>query len=1457
MHDLPRLRTWAQRCGLLALWLTTACGDLRMDGAAAVSDDALADTAPVDVVVEDGGVELAAPATPFDSATEQPLAVLLTPNEGPTSGMQVVTIQGQFLGHVQTVLFGETPALQVDVQDDGQLQVVAPPHPSGVVDVTLRVAADPATKSVPDGKIVKGYRYVAQVEVTAISPKFGPAQGGTALTITGNGFTSQTQFVVGHRLALLPSVIDEHTATVLTPPGQAGTAAVAAANGDGSGQLAHAFTYREAPLLQSVTPGVLPFKPSGGGQIVLHGHGLAGTLLKVFLTGANGAVAADVISTDGETLTATLGPEASSGLYDVTVQHADGWSLLPQALALVDMPPAGSPPQTNLPQWALWTVVPAAQAVNQLQPVWIGVSGNAAAADWQKAQVAFGAMPAKVLNVAVDAHGAGATLQVQPPATPETNLPQTVNVDVQVAGHAVEKSKGFQYLPASLHIDEVTPQQLAPGGGTAFKLSWSPHGPGLPLPVGVRIGALQASQLALIPGQDGALTAVAPMGVPGPADVTLQLADGTQTTLAHGVVYVSDDHQILAVLPAVGAQAGGTWANVIGTGLDGMHAVLFNGVMATDVQVQDGGWATLRTPRGDPGPADVEGMWAPTTRRTLSNGFTYFDPKSGNGGTWGAVIDGSLNVTVVRRNSAATPIPGALVIATSGGNTWHGFTDDRGQITFSGPGMAAPVDVHASKADFTAGSLIALSAENATIRLSSTIPSSGSGSGDQTDVPPNGTVTGTVLDAEKYTVLPSGTCSGEPVSDGNCLPCTSDAMCGSAASCELLGLSDAMTATDGGFCVKACVSLNDCPDGFVCNQFGAGSEARWRCRPRVGDPQVRCEPASAGIYGSGGVQATGIVDASGNFSLSVTPGPTAVICRSGYVDKHTQTFVPLALGLTRNLFTNPGQTVTGVQVHVRVPLNREIRVHMVALPMGADTDGGQRSLIAAIDLGADGYLPMGQTTTKQKTDTLVLTGQPSDALFQDDGASLRYEFYGGVATSYGGPPMSTSDAPGRAVVGLEHAAVWHPGAFAPVAAKTAPGALHAFAAAGDTRVGVGDGGHIASWTGGDFTVQASPTAKQLTAVWLASDDAATAGLNGWAGGQDGVLVRRSPLGWALWLQTLGKSIVALQGRNAKDVWALHDDGTLHHWTGDALGKWQAVLGPAALPTATFHALALLPNNAMLVAGDGGALWLGKPILNTNNFVWLVQNAGTTAAIRAILPGADGTTWLAGDRGYLATFAGQSVTAVDAGTSKNLYGLYVRPDGTVDAVGQTGTWLHITGAGPIADHSVADMPVDLRGVLPTFDGGLVAAGEPIVEMGPYLEMPYLTSPMANTVLGQTLDWTVAPGHAPTLNLVRIADLTYTTRWEIFLHGNVTHAQLPDFPTLAQFSPLPKGQLYIRMWRILAPQLDIDVLNPTLLSQSYWISWAYNTTAVTSPMGQTAIFAPQLPPPNVPTPVPWPK
>ena len=1449
-------------CVLVCVLWVSACASTLPPGGTGTGP--ATDAAQTDAHADATGATADAPdvGTVFDP---QPGATAVTPDVGPTSGLQVVVITGESLAGVQQVFFGDSPALQVDVIDDMTLQVVTPPRPVGVVDVTLHVPTPAGQTPVPDQVIAEGYRYQGSVALHSVSPAHGPASGGTPVTVQGDGLTPQTQFVVGHRQAVLPSVIDEHTATFLTPPGSGGTVSVTAVNPDGSAELKHAFTYHEAPVLTGAAPAVQPWSAAGGQTLTLTGHGLTGLAMQVTLHSSQADVTAQVLHTDGATLVVRLGTVAAPGVFDVTVTHGDGTATLAGAVALVQ--PVAKPEQMP---WALLTVSPAQQPVNALAPVAIGVTGYAPASTWQAEQkqptalVTFAGVVAKVLAVEPTPDGTGATLRVQPPMPLDpTQVPQPVTVGVEWLKHAVQKPQAFTYTAPVPKLVAVTPSTLDPAGGPELTLTWTPRLAGSPSVVGVRVGALQASHVtadsAAKPGE-GTLHAVAPAGSPGWADVTLQFADGTTATAPQAVEYVGASRQLVAILPATGAQAGGTQVEIVGQGLGGMQSLWIGGKQATQLQIHDNGWATAITPRGNPGPVDVMGKWPvngplPASQSTLPQAFVYFDPISTVGGTWGDALDGALNVTVVQKSDSQTPIPGALVYVQTPLATFQGLTDDRGQVTLSGPGMVPPVHVHASKEQYTAGSLIALSTENATIRLLKPSP----GKPNTDPVPPNGTVTGTVLDADKYTVLPPGSCAGEAVVGGNCAPCTADKDCATGASCELIGLSDATTITDGGYCAAPCTGMADCPDGWTCSQLGTGLDARARCVPTVGKPQIRCQAAGGSIFGGGTQPNDGIVGPDLHFSLSVTPGPTAALCWSGYVDKHTGLFVPVALGVTRHLFTIPGQQVGGVEVHVRVPLDRELRVHMLALPVGPDTTGGQRSLTAGVDLGSDGYIPLGTLTTTQVTDTLTLGRQPNASLFAAPNDDLRYEFYGGLASAYGGTPQSTAAAPGRAVTGLDRAAVWAPGTDAPVVAKLGPGAMHALAAAGETRVGVGDGGRIATWTGGDFTTQASPTSKTLRAVWLAPDTLPTPGLDGWAAGDDGVLVRRSALGWTQWPTGLGESVVALDGRTSGDVWALSRSGVLHRWTtqpGQA-PAWQSAGDVPPLGAGLqFRALLLLPNDQLLAAGDQGQLWLAQPAGLPGTWSWLSVPTGTTANLNALALDTDGTVWLAGDRGYVGVWNGITTTPVKSGTTRNLYGLRI-DGGDVHVVGGQGTWLRIAQNGKVTDRSVAETPVDFRGVLPTFDGGLVAAGEPVIEMGPYLEMPYLTLPTPGGALGSRLEWMAAPGHTPTLNLLRLADNTYTTRWEIFLHGSVTSVDLPDFVALGKFNPLPTGMLYVRHWRILAPQLDIDHLNPKLLNQYTWTSWAYTTSPVVSPTPSPGPFNPTLPPPEPPSAWPFPK
>lgn len=1402
---------------LLLVSLTAAC-------AAQTPARITAPAADVAQLQVDGGADVAElpdVASAIEAPVVQnPVINALSPDQGPSSGFTTVTITGQGFEGVSAVLFGESAGLHLETLDDGTLKVDAPPRPPGIVAVTVRVPGK------PDAVLPAAYRYVAQVSVTAVSPNTGPAQGGTLLTVSGSGFGKDTAFVIGERLGIDPLVLDEHTAVVVCPPGKAGLVAVSAANGDGSGTLKHAFTYHLAPRLDRVEPSLGPL--AGGNPIRLVGEGLFASGATVeLLTGTLKSTAVVVSSAlDGSWLMVTAPPTGIAGPRDVRYIGSDGTSVAAQAYRYALQP--GS-------TLDVLGVAPASLPANELRPVTVAVSGKVVDASLAKAVVRFNGMPAQVLGTHLAAFGVGASLTVLPPSTKVTDFPHPVEVSVVLGGVSAARDQAFSYLAPVPRIVQVEPSVLSATGGTAVKVTYAPTVAAWGAVNGLRIGALSAAGLQAsgdAASGSAAVLAVAPKGSPGPADVVLHFAGGQTLKAAGAVTFAGAQPAVSALIPAVGAQAGGTWVTVVGNGLDKLDTLEIGGKLCQKLEPVDAGVVRIRTPAGKPGMAPLRASFTDGSVQFLERAFTYFDPHAADGGTWGQPIDGSINVTVTAKGSGKR-VEGALVtLGHDAATPYQGLTDARGQVTLSGQGLSGPLDVHATKAGFSAGSVVAVATENVTIRLTAfPKPPDGSGSPPPVDDEPplpDGTLQGTVLDAEKYTQFPQGSCQGNPSVLGNCAPCTADSDCAATFACQS---SAGLTA--GGFCAAPCASLADCPADFECRSMGDGQT--FRCLPRIGTPQIRCESSSASIFGGNATPGPGgIVGSDHAFSIAAHPGDVAVVCWSGYVNNQG-TFVKLAMGLARRLSIFPGQTISGIEVRVHVPLDRRVRVRMVAVPMGPDATG-QRSMTAGLDLGAEGYIPIASQTTMTVTDVIDLEKQPGAALFSGDNSDVRYEFYGGVANMYGGSPNSTAIGTDQDVSALGSSALWASGTPAPVEGEALGISMHGADARAGLGIAVGDRGRIAAWTGGGFSLQPSPTARDLFAVWLpaGSDE-------GWIGGDEGTLLRRSALGWQLWPQSAASRVIALSGRKPDDAWLLDAQGQLGHWNGQS---WSAMAGPNGKPPTGYppygappynylHGLWQAPSGNLYLVGDGGtflrsATAAGAPPAFTPLTTFTTRN------IRAIWGRSDNDIWLCGDRGWLGHWDGGLLTTLTTGVDQPLYAVRsFGKDFPVFVLGGQGTWLRVDALSQIHNASLGNFSVDLRGVLPTLDGGAVAVGEALVLLGPYLEMPYPTQPMQGASLGKEVAWMHAPGVTPTLNIVRIADQTYTTRWEMFVRGSVDQVQLPDFEAMGSLNPLPAGPLYVRIWRVLAPGVEVDHFGAKQLNMGNWTSWAYNVVTSTEP------------------------
>ncbi|MEY3012575.1 MAG: hypothetical protein RIT45_1310 [Pseudomonadota bacterium] len=1434
-----------------------------------------------------------APVEPTPTGPPEPTILAVAPGEGPIGGMFDVEITGEHLGGTIAVYFGESPALEVLALDPWTVRATAPPRPAGWVDVTAR-SLD-ADGNAVDTTLPMAFRYVSKVAVHAVEPATGDAEGGTLVTVQGEGFEPNTRFVFGDRQAIAPLVIDEHTATMHTPPGAAGRVDVVAATIESAATLEDGFEYVALPRIDAVSPGVVGLP---GGKVRLHGSGLqgAGGVVSVYL-GAQTALATILASApDGSWIDVQAPALGSAGPRGVRYSRKGAMASLDAALTYASfIDPTTGKSQQN----AIAAVVPGAVPANQGAEVAIHVVGPIAAATTGQVQVLVGGVPVPLLDGDI-----GTWTGPQPGATVRVQVPPTVgaapgwqDVQVEVGFHQAFAAKALERTSPVPEILAVQPERLEPAGGTAVTVQWGPTTADTGPVIGLRIGALWAGNVT--EAGPGTVTAIAPQGSPGPATVTLVFAK-TQATLA-GAVQYGGTPEIAAVVPSRGAQAGGTLVRLVGSSLDRLDRAFFGQKDVADIIPVHAGLALVRTPSGDPGTVSVEGWFqTPGVGKTISvlqNAFTYYDPQAGNYGTWGGRIDGALDVTVLRSNLGVAPVEGALVVVQQPGKPQRtALTDERGQVTISELDLNGPLMVSAGKQGHSAASLVAADSRHVTLRirkLDVPPPAQGDGGGEGEDEPdpfPDGAIEGVVTNADKYRTLPLGNCTKTPQIGGNCQPCETNLDCPGTLSCEALldplaGFSLGAADSPGPdvkdvprICAAPCTDDAHCPTGYDCRATAwMPGEVRLRCMPTIGEAQVRCETSSPSMFGGNpnpGPLATAA--ANGAFRIDSRLGDVAVACFAGYVPKGGGAFVRLAMGLRRSVTVYPGQTTPGVKVTLDTPMTRRMTVELQKLPMGPDTLGMERAITAALDLDAEGYIRVADVETTVVTDRLVLERQP---VFSGVNATIPWTFYGSIAPQYGGSPVAVAIREKLLPTVAEQLLTWPAGASKPAASSAYAPRVRAGASDGAMSVAVGDGGYIGTWSGAALTQQPSPTARDLFAVWM---DPLGSGV-GFAGGEHGTLLRRDPVeGWKATFSPVAAPagqqyadadrIVAIAGGDPDDVWLL--DGANRLWRGGVAG-FVEVPSPMATPTAPtqtwppkptpprLRAMTWLPDGALVVVGDGGFMARAKVPAKGTPPQWLQVVSSRDEPLHGVWGTGWDSFWVCGGRGALGRVTLGTPIWLDSGTDEALFGIAGGADG-LHVVGGAGTWIRVDLGGQISTHADADVALDLRAVLPAVaestgpSPGWVAFGEPILRMGPYLELPYYSQPLFGDDIGEAVEWTTAGGLTPTLNMLRIASYDYTTRWEIFLRGDTQRVDLPDFQALGGFNPVPPGKLRLRLWRIYAPGLEIDHFNHKQLSVWQWVSYAFNTILVNLPQSVGPMpdaLPPQTPPPT-PSPAPEP-
>jgi hypothetical protein len=452
--------------------------------------------------------------------------------------------------------------------------------------------------------------------VSGITPTFGPADGGTSVTITGTGFTTASTVKFGtvaatsvtyvsptELKAVSPAAVDQtanSTVDVVTT-GAFGSSATAAAD---------QFTYEVAPTINVSTgtpPGIAPTTgpAAGGTPVTITGTNFApGDATTVVDFGTTPATSVDVVSPTEITVDS---PAGTPGPVNVSVTDAGGTVTAAQQFTYTASPVVGS---------------------NGLSPAFgpiaggttvtltgTGLSGTTA--------VTFGG----VIGTSIDNISATSVSVVDP-----ANPAGAVTVAVTANGVTANAAEQFTYVGApTIGATGLSPTTGSTLGGTPVTIT----GTGFAGPTSVSFGGAAASDVTVV--NSTTVTAVSPPGAAGPVTVSLTDVGGTvQATQQFTYVAPPAPPTVSGISPPSGPSAGGETVYIYGTNLCTTSSVDFGNVPATLVNV------TTDCTRLDV----TEPPGTGTVAVTVTNGggtatspinFTYIAP-----GYWEAASDGGV-----------------------------------------------------------------------------------------------------------------------------------------------------------------------------------------------------------------------------------------------------------------------------------------------------------------------------------------------------------------------------------------------------------------------------------------------------------------------------------------------------------------------------------------------------------------------------------------------------------------------------------------------------------------------------------------------------------------------------------------------------------------------------------------------------------------------------------------------
>jgi hypothetical protein len=449
-----------------------------------------------------------------------------------------------------------------------------------------------------------------------------------------------------------------------------------------------------------------------------------------------------------------------------------------------------------------------------------------------------------------------------------------------------------------LEITRVVPDHGPFTGGTTAVL----RGTGFTDEAQVMFGthAVQPADHTLIDARR--LQVVVPAGEVGIVDVSIQVGDDT-FTLEDAYTY-----DAIQVDPGSGSVSGGTFVNIVGSGTsfaDG-DTVLFGRMPCTNIDVVSETRITCRTPPMAAGTVDVTVVRAADSSETVAvSAYTYYETADPfGGGLGGGPITGSINVTAIDAMTGL-PVPDAFAIVGEDLSTEHqGLTNVMGQVTFSGPDLVGTHTIHVAKHCYQRTSVISFDAQDVTVFMTPWM----------------------------------------------------DPMCGMGEG------GGGGRGRNGSFIEGELIWRG--PNEYGPNPWSNIPEPRegWNRVAYVFTTQAAANYPNPDPAAGGGTNRVlervieGVSELGYPYRIFARPAGLAVYALAGLENPTEGQFIPYVMGVARNVLAGPGETVTGVDIVMDIPLDHYVEVELGAHPEALDEGPDRYRFQAFLDLGGEGVV---------------------------------------------------------------------------------------------------------------------------------------------------------------------------------------------------------------------------------------------------------------------------------------------------------------------------------------------------------------------------------------------------------------------------------------------------------------------------------------------------------------------